>query len=71
MRTNIDIDDELLHKAMKTSHLKAKKAVLELALKEYVNKQARLGLLSLFGKVQWEGNLEQMRTDDTPTEWDQ
>ncbi|UFH53632.1 type II toxin-antitoxin system VapB family antitoxin [Spirosoma sp. KNUC1025] len=71
MRTNIDINDELLQKAITVSHLKTKKAVVEMALKEYVDRQARQGLLSLFGKVKWDGDLEQMRTDETPTEWDQ
>ncbi|GAB2576735.1 hypothetical protein [Spirosoma areae] len=35
-------------------------------MQEYVERQARLDLLSLFGKVQWDGDLEQMRTDETP-----
>ena len=70
MRTNIDINDELIQRALEISHLKAKKAVVELALKQYIERQARQNLLSLFGKVQWEGDLEQMRTDNTPNDWD-
>lgn len=58
MRTNIDINDELLQKAVVFSRLKTKKAIVELALQEYVNRQARLDLLSLFGKVQWDSDLE-------------
>ncbi|GAB3513488.1 type II toxin-antitoxin system VapB family antitoxin [Spirosoma knui] len=71
MRTNIDIDDQLLQRAMALSHLKTKKAIVELALQEYINRQARQNLLSLFGKVEWDGDLEKMRTDLTPNEWDQ
>jgi Arc/MetJ family transcription regulator len=71
MRTNIDIDDQLLQRAMAISHLKTKKAIVELALQEYINRQARQNLLSLFGKVEWDGDLEQMRTESTPNEWDQ
>lgn len=71
MRTNIDINDELLQKAMTMSHLKTKKAIVELALQQYIDRQARLDLLSLFGKVQWDGDLEQMRTNETRNEWDQ
>ena len=70
MRTNIDIDDKLLQKAMKFSQLKTKKAIVELALQEYVDMMRRRDLLSLRGKVQWDGDLEQMRTDNTPTDWD-
>ncbi|QDK81345.1 type II toxin-antitoxin system VapB family antitoxin [Spirosoma sp. KCTC 42546] len=70
MRTNIDINDELLQVAMEISHLKTKKAIVELALQEYINMMRRKDLLSLRGKVQWDGDLDQMRTDNTPTDWD-
>jgi Arc/MetJ family transcription regulator len=71
MRTNIDIDDNLLQKAMEFSQLKTKKAIVELALEEYINMMRRRDLLSLRGKVQWNGDLNQMRTDEIPNEWDQ
>ena len=71
MRTNIDINDDLLKRALEMSHLKTKKAIVELALQQYVERQARLDLLSLFGKVEWVGDLEQMRTSETLNEWDQ
>ncbi|WP_461104779.1 type II toxin-antitoxin system VapB family antitoxin [Spirosoma koreense] len=71
MRTNIDINDGLLEKALKMSKLKTKKAVVELALQEYINTMRRRDLLSLRGKVQWDGDLEQMRTDNAPNEWGQ
>ncbi|GAB4022307.1 type II toxin-antitoxin system VapB family antitoxin [Spirosoma migulaei] len=70
MRTNIDINDELLQVAMEISHIKTKKAIVELALQEYINMMRRKDLLSLRGKVQWDGDLDQMRTDNTPTDWD-
>lgn len=71
MRTNIDIDDDLLKKAMEMSETRTKKATVELALQEYINMKRRQDLISLFGKVHWDGDLEQMRTDTTPNEWDQ
>ncbi|RYF63567.1 MAG: type II toxin-antitoxin system VapB family antitoxin [Cytophagaceae bacterium] len=71
MRTNIDINDQLIQKALEVSNLKTKKAVVELALQEYVDRQARQKLLSLFGKVEWDGDLNQMRTELTPNDWDQ
>ena len=71
MRTNIDINDDLLQTAMEISHLKTKKAIVELALQEYIDLMRRKDLLSLRGQVQWDGDLNQMRTDDTPNEWDQ
>jgi Arc/MetJ family transcription regulator len=71
MRTNIDINDELIRKALDMSHLKTKKAIVELALQQYIERQARQNLLSLFGKVEWEGDLGQMRVNTVPNEWDQ
>ena len=71
MRTNIDINDELIQTAMEVSQLKTKKAAVELALREYINMIRRQKLASMFGQVVWDGDLNQMRTDSTPTEWDQ
>lgn len=70
MRTNIDINDQLLIQAMEIGPAKTKKAIVELALQEYINMMRRRDLLSLRGKVQWDGDLDQMRTDNTPNDWD-
>lgn len=70
MRTYIAINDELMQRALEISYLKTREAVAELALQQYIERQARQNLLSLFGKVTWEGDLEQMRTDTTPNDWD-
>ena len=61
MRTNIEIDDELMNKALKYSKLKTKKEIINEALNEYVKYQMRLRLLSLKGKVKWVGDLDKMR----------
>jgi Arc/MetJ family transcription regulator len=71
MQTTIDINEGLLQKAMDMGHITDKKEVVELALQAYIDNQARLKLLSLFGSAEWEGDLEQMRTDNTPNDWDQ
>ena len=63
MRTNIDIDDGLMNKALKYSKLKTKKEIVNEALSEYVKYQMRLNLLSLQGKVKWVGNLNKMRSN--------
>ena len=56
MRTNIDIDEELLRKAMEISGAKTKKAIVELALQEYINIMRRKYLVSMFGQVEWDGD---------------
>lgn len=51
MATNLAIDDDLLHEALKISGLKTKKDTVNLALKEYVNRRKQLEITSLFGKM--------------------
>lgn len=63
MRTNIDIDDDLMKKAMKYSTLKTKKEIMHKALESFVKYQMRLNMLKLKGKKIWEGNLSEMRKD--------
>ena len=62
MRTNIDIDDKLITEALKLSSIKNKKAVVNLALTEFIKLQKRQKFKELFGKVKWEGDLNQMRS---------
>jgi Arc/MetJ family transcription regulator len=61
MRTNIEIDDDLMKKALKYSKLKTKKEIINEALTQYVKYQMRLNMLSLQGKVKWVGDLDKMR----------
>jgi len=61
MRTNIDIDDNLIDKAIKLSNAKSKKEVVNLALKELVASLKRKELLKYRGKAKWEGDLNFMR----------
>lgn len=61
MRTNIVIDDELVEEARKLTGIKTKKALVDLALRELVARKRRKGILSLEGKVEWEGDLEEWR----------
>lgn len=63
MRTNIVIDDDLMDEAMTLSELKTKKAVVEEGLKLLVQLKKQEKIKSLRGKLHWDGNLEEMRTD--------
>jgi Arc/MetJ family transcription regulator len=66
MRTNIEIDDELMNEALKLTGLATKRAVVEegLRLMVQVRKQAR-ALKTLKG-LGWEGDLDEMRQGRTP-----
>lgn len=63
MRTNIVIDDTLMEQAMSLSGLETKKAVVEEALKVFIQIQQQLLIRNFRGKLKWEGDLEQMRLD--------
>lgn len=62
MRTNIELDDQLVKQALQISNLKTKKDVVHEALKQYVASLKRKKLLSLREKGTWDGDLEQMRS---------
>lgn len=63
MRTNIEIDDQLMQKAMKLSKAKTKKDTVEEALKTLIQVEQQKKMLGLIGTVVWEGNLAEMRYD--------
>jgi len=51
MATNLQIDDALIHKAVKLGGHKTKKSAVTEALEEYVNHLEQRKILSLFGKM--------------------
>ena len=61
MRTNIDIDDELMEEILDKTTLKTKKEVVDKALREFLRKIRLRELAELSGKITWEGNLHEMR----------
>jgi Arc/MetJ family transcription regulator len=61
MRTNIEIDDDLMREARRLTGLKTKREAVDLALRELVARHRRLGILELRGRVQWAGDLEASR----------
>jgi Arc/MetJ family transcription regulator len=61
MRTNIDIDDELLAEAQRVAGTRTKRATVEYALRELVRRKDRRSVLQLRGTVAWEGDLEESR----------
>jgi len=63
MRTNIVIKDDLMQKAQNLTGHKTKKATIEEALKLLIEIKQQSSIRSMRGKLQWEGDLEAMRTD--------
>ena len=63
MRTNIEIDDKLIAKAMKALKVSTKKEAVNVALQRVVTRDAQRAVLQLRGQIQWRGSLDEMRTD--------
>jgi Arc/MetJ family transcription regulator len=63
MRTNIVVDDNLMAEALQLSNIKTKKGVVETALKLLVQVKKQEAIRKLRGKLNWEGNLSEMRLD--------
>ncbi|MCG8087043.1 MAG: type II toxin-antitoxin system VapB family antitoxin [Candidatus Thiodiazotropha taylori] len=63
MRTNIEIDDKLLDDVLKATGLKTKKDAVELGLKTLLRLSKQGNIKKLHGKLQWTGNLDDMRTN--------
>lgn len=57
MRTNIEIDDELMQKAMAATGTTTKKAAVEACMKKVVQLKAQENILKWRGKLEWEGDL--------------
>jgi Arc/MetJ family transcription regulator len=61
MRTNIEIDDEVMREVQRLTGVRTKREAVDLALRELVARQRRLGILELRGRVHWEGDLKTSR----------
>lgn len=62
MRTNIEIDDDVMREAQRLTGARTKREAVDLALRELVARHRRLGILELRGRVHWEGDLASSRT---------
>ena len=61
MRTNIEIDDDLMAEAQRLAGTTTKRETVELALRELVGRHKQVGILKLKGRVHWDGDLERSR----------
>lgn len=61
MRTTLNLDDEALGAAMSVSEGKTKTEVINDALREYARRKRLRELLRWQGKVEWEGDIDELR----------
>ena len=66
MRTNIDLDDDLLEEARRLSGLRTKKAVVDKALVTFIRCAREREALAMFGKLEWVGDLGASREGCMP-----
>jgi Arc/MetJ family transcription regulator len=70
MATNLAIDQELLAEALAIGKLPTKKATVNEALREFVQRRKRLEILDLFGTIEFDPDydykVERKRKQDRP-----
>ena len=64
MRTNIVIDDELMSNVMKLTGIRTKREAVEMGLKTLLRLQQQENIRNYRGKLDWTGDLDDMRTDN-------
>ena len=64
MRTNISIDDTLMADVLAATGIKTKREAVEQGLKTLLLLKQQEAIKAFKGKLKWEGNLDQMRTDN-------
>ena len=63
MRTNIVIDDKLMKETLRLTGLKTKREAVELGLRTVVRLRKQGEIRRFRGKLNWQGDLNAMRTD--------
>lgn len=63
VRTNIEIDDDLMDKAQKAGGYKTKRAAVEAGLRLIVRVRGQSKIRNLRGRLKWDGDLDKMRAD--------
>lgn len=63
MRTNIVIDDKLMRDTLRATGLKTKREAVELGLRTLLRLRQQEEIKRFRGKLDWQGNLEEMRAD--------
>jgi Arc/MetJ family transcription regulator len=63
MRTNIVIDDKLMRDTLRATGLGSKREVVETGLRTLLRLAKQGGIRRLRGKLNWQGDLDAMRSD--------
>jgi len=69
MRTNIEIDDKLLRRAMALSGATSKKSAVEMAMNLTVQLHRQAAAIEKLWGIGWDGDLKEMRENEH-RDWD-
>lgn len=58
MATNLQIDDSLIQEALAIGGHRTKRAVVEEALREYVQRRQQLSVIELFGTIDYDSDYD-------------
>lgn len=61
MRTNVVLDDALVHRAQQLTGIRTKREVINTALRTLVRLYEQSSARELRGKLHWEGDLAELR----------
>lgn len=60
-RTNIEIDEKLIHDCFNATGIKTRKALIDYALREVLRHENQSKIIELKGKIEWVGDLDDWR----------
>ena len=63
MRAEIVIDEQLMRECLEATGLRTEREVVELALRALLTTKRQAAIKPYFGKLKWEGHLDEMRTN--------
>ena len=64
MATNLEIDNELIQEALELGGHRTKRAVVEAALQEYVQRRKQLKITELFSTIEYEDDYDYKQQRD-------
>jgi Arc/MetJ family transcription regulator len=61
-RTNVVLDEKIVSQAKKATGIRVTRQLVDYALREILRHRRQRDILKLRGNVEWEGNLDDMRS---------
>jgi len=61
MATNLDIEPDLLERAVRVSGARSKTAAVRQALAEFIARREQARMLELFGSLEWDASFDHKR----------